>query len=151
MALVKIPLVSLLILPILSKCYRRVLRNLSTQYIHLHKFYRTSTCRDQRGGLSCPWRHACACEAMVACAAYLVGAFRTTFVYTVTPTVSGANVVDGASLGSTGRWPPFSPTTIFRRWPQSAAKRNVVPATSSAIVKGGRRSTEDRDGTRAPD
>ena len=66
------------------------------------------------------------------------------------PKVYGATVINGASPGSTRRGTPFYTTNIPRRWPQAAAKKNAMPATSPAIAKGDQRPTEDRDGTRAP-
>ena len=54
---------------------------------------------------------------------YLVGDFRTSFVYTVTPTVSGDTVVDGALPGSTRRGPPFSTTKISREVALSSSEK----------------------------
>ena len=64
--------------------------------------------------------------------------------------VSGANVIDGASSGSTRRGTPFSTTKIYGRWPRAAAKGSAAPEASSVIVKGDQYLTENRYGTRAP-
>ena len=66
------------------------------------------------------------------------------------PKVYGATVINGASPGSTRRGTPFYTTNIPGRWPQAAAKKNAMPATSPAKAKGDQRTIEDRDGTRDP-
>ena len=68
-------------------------------------------------------------EATLARAAYLVRAFRSVFEETVTPKVSGATVVDGASPG-TRREPPFSPRSprgSFERRREEKWRRRRLP------------------------
>ena len=55
----------------------------------------------------CPRVRVCA-QATLARAAYLAGAFRPSFLLTVTPKVSGVTVVNGASTGVAGRGPKLS-------------------------------------------
>ena len=65
-------------------------------------------------------------QATLARAAYLVGAFRPSFVSTVTPKVFGATVFGGAAHGVSGRRTPFSKDI----WQVASSRGEKGPGTS---------------------
>ena len=70
-------------------------------------------------------------ESTLACTAYLVGPGRPRFVYTVTPKVYGATIVDGALPSITGQGPPFLDIQDLWQVALSRAKMRAAPEVAS--------------------